>query len=250
MFRKFDQPTDAMHHSSTMEIVETDIFYKDESFVFQSVVFYSKSKNLIIEKRDVTDKKGKSRLEINLRDMQSSQKSWLHQETTDALDDSIGGVEAENVILNDRIKELEEDLIPTPLFSIPLAKPVPSTPIAKLKGSSNLLTYCRGYLDKNINKIMELITESWETTKNISSFRTRAHALHEHLQVDLKNEERFYLETIIPFGNHVINISYLRRRQEDLPSPNWIKQLKACWKEKVKNLHLIVGSCEQAILAK
>jgi hypothetical protein len=55
---------------------------------------------------------------------------------------------------------------------------------------------------------------------------------------------------VIPFGNHVINISDLKRRQEDLPSPNWIKQLKACWKEKVKNLHLIVESCEQAISEK
>jgi hypothetical protein len=142
---------------------------------------------------------------------------------------------------------LEEDLIPTPLFSSPLAKTVPATPATKLKGSFSLLTSCRGYVEKNIKKIMELITEAWETSQNIVSFRTRAHALHKHLQVDLKNEEGIYLGTMIHFGNHVINISDLRRRQEDLPSPNWIKQLKACWKEKVNNLHLIVESCEQAI---
>ena len=41
MFHKVDQPMDAMHHSSTMEIAETDIFDEDESFVFQSVVFDS-----------------------------------------------------------------------------------------------------------------------------------------------------------------------------------------------------------------
>ena len=41
-----------------------------------------------------------------------------------------------------------------------------------------------------------------------------------------------------------------RRRQQDLPSKNWIAQLNACWKEKVKNLHLIVQSCEQAISKK
>jgi hypothetical protein len=58
VFHKVDKPADAMHHSSTMEIAETDIFDEDESFVFQSVVFYSQSKNLIIEKRDVTNKKG------------------------------------------------------------------------------------------------------------------------------------------------------------------------------------------------
>jgi hypothetical protein len=52
---------DAMHHSSTMEIAEADIFYEDESFVFQSVVFDSQSKSVIIEKRDVTNKKDKYR---------------------------------------------------------------------------------------------------------------------------------------------------------------------------------------------
>jgi hypothetical protein len=70
-----------MHHSSTMEIAETDIFDEDESFVFQSVVFDSQSKNLIIEKRDVTNKKGKSRSEINLRNMQPSQISRFHRAT-------------------------------------------------------------------------------------------------------------------------------------------------------------------------
>jgi hypothetical protein len=60
LLQKVDPHADAMHHSSTMEIVETDIFDKDESFVFQSLVFDSQSKNLIIEKRDVTNKKDKS----------------------------------------------------------------------------------------------------------------------------------------------------------------------------------------------
>jgi hypothetical protein len=82
------------------------------------------------------------------------------------------------------------------------------------------------------------------------SLGTRAHALHKHLQADLKNEECFYIETVIPFGIHVNNMTNMRRRQEDLPSPNRITQLNACWKEKVKNLHLIVQSCEQAISKK
>jgi hypothetical protein len=156
----------------------------------------------------------------------------------------------ENVGLNDLIKKLEEALIPTPLFASTLAKIVPATPAVKLKGSSSLLTSCRGYVEKNIKKIMELITEAWETLQNIASFRTRAHALHDHLQTYLKNEECFYLETVIPFGNRVFNILDLRRRQEYLSSPNRIKQLKACWKEKVKNLHRIVESCKQAISEK
>jgi hypothetical protein len=84
----------------------------------------------------------------------------------------------------------------------------------------------------------------------MDSLGMREHSLHEHLQVDLKNEEHFYLDTVIPFGMHVNNMTDIRRRQEDLPSQNRITQLNACWKEKVKNLHLIVQSCEQAISKK
>jgi hypothetical protein len=63
----------------------------------------------------------------------------------------------------------------------------------------------------------------------------------------LKNEEGFYLDAVVPFGFKVTNITELRRREEDLPSLNWIKQLNACWKEKVKNLNIIVQACSQAI---
>jgi hypothetical protein len=97
---------------------------------------------------------------------------------------------------------------------------------------------------------MQLITEAWETSQNIASFRKRANDLHEHLQMNFKNEERFYEQMVTPFSNHAINISDLKRRQEDLPSPKWIKQLKACWQKKVTNLQLILESCEQAISEK
>jgi hypothetical protein len=55
--------------SSTVEITETEIFDKNESFAFQSVVFYSQSKSMVIEKRHVTNRKGKSRTKINFREM-------------------------------------------------------------------------------------------------------------------------------------------------------------------------------------
>jgi hypothetical protein len=41
-----------------------------------------------------------------------------------------------------------------------------------------------------------------------------------------------------------------KRREKYLPSKNRISQLNAYWKEKVKNLHLIVHSCEQDISKK
>jgi hypothetical protein len=74
--------------------------------------------------------------------------------------------------------------------------------------------------------------------------------LLEHLQAELKDEEHFYLNMVLPFGTIVNNMTETKRREQDLPSKNRIGQLNACWKEKVKNLHLIVQSCEQAISKK
>jgi hypothetical protein len=53
-------------HNPGMEIIGIDTLDEEESFAFQSVVFDSESKKLIIEKKDVKNKKGKSRSEINL----------------------------------------------------------------------------------------------------------------------------------------------------------------------------------------
>ena len=74
-----------------------------------------------------------------------------------------------------------------------------------------------------------------------------AHNLLLLLQTDLKNEETFYVHSIIPFSFHVNNMPDTTRRQHDLPSKKWLTQLEACWKEKVKNMYLIAQSCEQAI---
>jgi hypothetical protein len=65
--------------------------------------------------------------------MQPSQISKIHRATGDALDDSIGGLEAENTKLKERIKELEDTLMPLPLLVIPLTIVSPTTPVAKLK---------------------------------------------------------------------------------------------------------------------
>jgi hypothetical protein len=157
------------------------LFDEDESFVFQSTVFDNKSKKLIIEKRDVKNKKGKSRSEVDLVNMRSSQIFGLHRATKDSLGNSIGVIEAEIVRLKDWIKELEEALIPMPLPYSPLAIAMLATPAAKLKGSSSLLTSCRGYVENNIKKRMELITEAWETSQTMASLGTRAHNLLEHL---------------------------------------------------------------------
>jgi hypothetical protein len=68
--------------------------------------------------------------------------------------------------------------------------------------------------------------------------------------VELKDEEHFYLNIVLFIGTIVNNMTETKRREQDIPSKNWIGQLNACWKEKVKNLHLNVQSCEQAISKK
>ena len=67
------------------------------------------------------------------------------------------------------------------VLASPLAMIGPTTPAAKLKGYSSLLTSSRGYVEKNIKKIMELITEAWQMSNNMVSFGTREHAFHEYL---------------------------------------------------------------------
>jgi hypothetical protein len=81
-------------------------FDEDESFVFQSIVFDSQSKKLIIENKNLKNKEGKSRSEVNLANMRLSQIFQLHIASGDALHDSIGGIEAENARLKDWVKEL------------------------------------------------------------------------------------------------------------------------------------------------
>jgi hypothetical protein len=78
--------------------------------------------------------------------------------------------------------------MPLPILASLLTMFKQTTPGIKLKGSSSLLTTVRSYVDKNIKKRISLIIEVWEVSKNIVSFRSRAHAFHEYLQADLKNE--------------------------------------------------------------
>jgi hypothetical protein len=113
--------------------------------------------------------------------MQPSQIFQIHRATGDALDNSIGYLEEDNVRLKERIKELEKSLIHLQVLASPLTMIRPTTPKTKLKGSTSLLTSHSGYVEKNIKKRMELITEAWDMSKSMVSFGTRAHTFHEYL---------------------------------------------------------------------
>jgi hypothetical protein len=120
--------------------------------------------------------------------MRPSQISKIHKVTKDVMDDSIGGLETKKMKLKERIKELEDALMPLPLLSSYFSIIRPTTPTVKLKRYSSLLKSTRIYVETNIKKRMAFITEAWEVSKNIVSFGLRAHAFHEDLQDDLKNE--------------------------------------------------------------
>jgi hypothetical protein len=102
--------------------------------------------------------------------------------------------------------------MPLPLFATPLAMVRPTTPTQKLKGSEILLTSAQGYVENNIYKRMELIIEAWEMLKNMVYFGTRAHSFHEYLQANIKNEQGFYLNVVLPFGFKVTGMMEFRRR--------------------------------------
>jgi hypothetical protein len=104
MMHFLDQPGDAIDHSHPMDISVTENFDEDESFVFQSIVFDSQSKKIIIEKKNVKNKKGKSHSEVDLANIRPSQICQLHTASKEALHDSIGGIETENARLKDQVK--------------------------------------------------------------------------------------------------------------------------------------------------
>jgi hypothetical protein len=84
----------------------------------------------------------------------------LHTATEEALHHSIEGIETKNAKLKDRIIELEDAFIPMPLLVNPLVIAMPGTPAANVNASSTFLTSCKGYVDNNIKKRMELVTEA------------------------------------------------------------------------------------------
>jgi hypothetical protein len=89
IFPMMEQPEIVTQQNVLLEVVANDIFSEEESFTFQSAIFDKESKKLIVERGDQKNKKGKSRSEVDLKDMWLSQISKIHKETGDALDDSI-----------------------------------------------------------------------------------------------------------------------------------------------------------------
>jgi len=80
---------------------------------------------------------------------------------------SIGYIENENVLLKDRVRALENDLMPPPLFVSPVATIQPLRTLerrpessSRLKGTSSFLIAIRRYVSENIQKRMSLILKT------------------------------------------------------------------------------------------
>jgi len=89
--------------------------------------------------------------------------------------------------------------------------------------------------------------EAWDVSSNIIYFEAYLNFYNEFLQEDYKNEEGFYKDVIIKFAVKVSNMTKLKRREEDLPSPTKMKQLKACWINKISNLKDIMDNCNEIV---
>jgi hypothetical protein len=90
----------------------------------------------------------------------------FHDATREAVKESIFDIKKENLILKERMKELEKALIQKPLFFEPITTIQPILTIedvpeigSKLKGSSSLLMTIRKYVGDGIHKRIDLIFE-------------------------------------------------------------------------------------------
>jgi hypothetical protein len=83
---------------------------------------------------------------------------------------------------------------------------------------------------------MSLILELWDMEKIFSSLGLRVQNTKEYLGADMKNDEGFYVDGIAMFATKVLAMMDQMRKQEDLPSQSRIKQLKACWIERINVL--------------
>jgi hypothetical protein len=159
-------------------------------------------------------------------------------------------MELQNAKLKERIKELEYTLMSPPILASPLATVKPATPDLKLKGTSSLLVVVRKFVEENIKKRMSLIMQAWDVGSNIVSFGSKLNAFRDFLQGDYKHEEGFYKDAVTTFSLKVSNMTEMKRKEEDLPSPARIKQLKACWIKKIKILKEILEECDDVVTKK
>ena len=76
------------------------------------------------------------------------------------------------------------------------------------------------YIIVNIKKRINVIFESWGILENSHKLNGRIRSLKVYLQVDLNNEEHFYVNVVSTFIERVSSMDDLKRKSEDLPNRN------------------------------
>jgi hypothetical protein len=135
--------------------------FEEESVTFHHTAYNKNSKKLLIEKVNLKNKKvsEKWKSKIDFHGVKPSKIIQFHEATREALKESIDDIEKENLILKEKVKELEKYFLPRPLFIEPITviqplcslEDVPETS-SRLKGSSSLLMVVRKYIGDSIKK--------------------------------------------------------------------------------------------------
>jgi hypothetical protein len=174
--------------------------------------------------------------------------------TGNSLDISIDNMEVENERLKNKVRELENALMPPPIFARPLASVQPRMnpnglpeSNSKWRGTPNLLVAVRKFIEENIKKRMSLVLEAWDISNNIMTFGSKLHSFKDYLQDDYENEEGFYKDVVTTFILKVMNMTELKIKEENFPSQARVKQLKACWIKKIKTLKELLEECNEVI---
>jgi hypothetical protein len=167
---------------------------------------------------------------MDLRGVPTSKLSKIHMVTGNALDISIDDMEAENEILKNKVKELENVLMPPPNFAKPLAFVQPEMNLDGLLESSykwsrtpSLLVVVRKFVEENIKNRMSLVLEEWDVSNNIMTFGSRLHSFKEYLRADYENDEYFYKNELTTFILKIMNMTELKRKEKNFPSQSRVK---------------------------
>jgi hypothetical protein len=100
-------------------------------------------------------------------------------------------------------------------------------------------------MEENIKKRMSLILDLWDLAKIFSSLGLIIQNTKEYLNADLKNDEGFLTDGVAMFVAKVSAMTKQRRKQEDFPSQSRMKQLKACWIERINTLRGLLSQLNE-----
>jgi hypothetical protein len=225
-----------VHHISIL-MIHDETFFDEETFAVKNDSFDKQYMKLVFE-RTRKSKSGKLRSTIDSRDILPSKLSCIHKFTGDTLDVSIAHMEEENAQMKERIKQLEETLMPPPILASPVAMICPGKglqenpkPSARVKGIYNLIIATRHFVEENVKKRISFIVELWDMEKGFASLGLRIQNTIEYLNLDLKNDEGFYTDGVVMFAMKVSAMTEQTRKQENKPSLSCIKKLKSYWME-------------------